>query len=210
VTAALSSPLSLPSTNRSAIVDAMAGDPARKPATYDDVLAAPEGKVAEVIRGALTVMPRPRPTHANTASRLGMRLARFGDPDEGDPGGWIILDEPELHLGDDIVVPDLVGWRRARMPELPTDLAYFVLAPDWCCEVLSPGTEAMDRGEKLEIYAENGVGHYWLVNPDLHTIEVLRLDGSSYRIVRVFRGNDPARVEPFEAIELPLERLWKR
>lgn len=188
----------------------MSGGPARKLATYEDVLAAPAHKVAEVIRGMLSVMPRPRPVHATAASRLGMRLARFGDPDDGDPGGWVILDEPELHLGADIVVPDLAGWRRERMPEIPIDLAYFVLAPDWCCEVLSPGTEKMDRGEKAEIYAENGVSHYWLVNPDLQTVEVLRLDGPTYRIVRVFRGSEPVRMEPFDAIEMSLDRLWQR
>jgi Uma2 family endonuclease len=188
----------------------MAGDPARKLATYDDVLAAPEHKVAEVIRGTLSVMPRPRPTHARGASRLAIQLAPFDDPRGDDPGGWVILIEPELHLDDDIVVPDLAGWRRQRMPEIPTDLAYFVVAPDWCCEVLSPTTERVDRGEKAEIYAENGVGHYWLVNADLKTVEVLRLDGTTYRIVRVFREATPQRMEPFDAVEIALERLWQR
>jgi len=188
----------------------MPGDAARKLATYEDVLAAPPLKVAEVIRGVLHVTPRPRPTHASAISRLATRLARFDDPEAGDPGGWVILREPELHLGADIAVPNLVGWRRERMPEIPIDLAYFVLAPDWCCEVLSPGTEKLDRGEKAEIYAENGVSHYWLVNPDLQTVEVLRLDGPTYRIVRVFRGSEPVRMEPFDAIEMSLNRLWQR
>lgn len=188
----------------------MAGDPARKLATYEDVLAAPPHKVAEVIRGSLSLMPRPKPTHTRVASRLGARLAPFDDPSGDDPGGWVILDEPELHLGADIVVPDLAGWRRERMPEIPTDLAYFVMVPDWCCEVLSPSTEKMDRGEKAEIYAENGVPHYWLVHPELQTVEVLRLDGPTYRIIRVFRGSDPVRMEPFDALEMSLDRLWQR
>ena len=183
---------------------------ARKLATYDDVLKAPEHLIAEVIRGSLSLMPRPRPAHSRTMSRLGMELRSFDSPRADDPGGWIILDEPEVHLGLEIVVPDLAGWRRERMPEMPTSPAYFTLAPDWCCEILSPGTEAIDRGEKAEIYAEHGVAHYWLVNPELQTIEVLRLDGSTYRIVKVVRGEASQRIEPFEAIEFPVTSLWAR
>lgn len=95
------------------------------------------------------------------------------------------------------------------MPELP-DVAFSTLAPDWCCEILSPGTEAMDRGEKAEIYAEHGVAHYWLVNPELQTIEVLRLDGTTYRIVKVVRGEAAQRIEPFDAIEFPVTALWAK
>lgn len=142
--------------------------------------------------------------------RLGMSLQSFDDPGPSDPGGWIILPEPELHLDADIVVPDLAGWRRERMPELPTDLAYLELAPDWCCEILSKGTERMDRGDKAELYAAQGVRHYWLVNPELQTIELLRSDGKSYRIVSVVRGESPQRIEPFEAIEFPVMSLWAR
>ncbi len=186
----------------------MPGDPARKHATYEDVLAAPAHMVAEVVRGSLSLMPRPRPLHARTSSRLGMRLGAF-DGDDG-PGGWVILDEPELHLGAEIVVPDLGGWRRARMPAIPTDLAYFVLAPDWVCEVLSPATARMDRGDKAEIYAEHGVQHLWLVDPDVQTLEVRRLDGATYRVIKTFGGDARVRAEPFDAIELALASLWQR
>jgi Uma2 family endonuclease len=186
----------------------MAGDAARKTATYEDVLAAPPHLVAELIRGSLSLMPRPRPLHARTSSRLGGRLAGF-DGDEG-PGGWVILDEPEVHLGSDIVVPDLAGWRRERMPEIPTDLAYFVLAPDWACEVLSPSTIRIDRGEKRAIYAEHGVQHLWFLDPDAQTLEVLRLDGATYRIIATYAGDARVRPEPFDALELPLGVLWQR
>ncbi|GAB4112234.1 MAG: hypothetical protein OHK0013_48230 [Sandaracinaceae bacterium] len=188
----------------------MAGDAARKMATYEDVLAAPDHVVAEVIRGSLSLLPRPRPLHARTSSRLTMRLAGFdGDGDDG-PGGWVILDEPELHLGSEIVVPDLAGWRRERMPEIPTDQPYFVLGPDWACEVLSPSTVRIDRGEKRAIYAEHGVRHLWLVDPDAQTLEVLRLDGPTYRIMATHAGDARVRAEPFDALELPLASLWQR
>ena len=85
-------------------------------------------------------------------------------PHRGGPGGWILLDEPELHLHGDVLVPDLAGWRRERMPELP-DAAAFELAPDWICEVLSPSTAASDRAEKMPIYARERVAHVWLVDP---------------------------------------------
>lgn len=186
----------------------MAGDPARKLATYEDVLAAPPHMVAEVVRGSLSLMPRPRPVHARSASRLGMALAGFDGVGGQGPGGWLILFEPELHLSADIVVPDLGGWRRERMPTMPTDKAYFVLAPDWCCEVISPGTERLDRGDKADIYAEHGVSHLWLLNPDPQTLEVLRLDGATYRRIKTFTGSAKVRAEPFDAMELDLALLW--
>ncbi len=166
--------------------------------------------VAEVVRGSLSLMPRPTPLHARASSRLTMRLAGFdGDGDDG-PGGWVILDEPELHLGADIVVPELGGWSRARMPAIPTDLAYFVLAPDWVCEVLSPATARMDRGDKAESYAASGVTHFWLLDPEIQTLEVLRLDGDTYRVIKTFGGDARVRAEPFDAIELALASLWQR
>jgi Uma2 family endonuclease len=179
-------------------------------ATYEDVLDAPEHMVAEVIRGTLSLMPRPRPRHARTASRLGMGLARFDGADDQGPGGWVILFEPELHLGQEIVVPDLAGWRRERMPELPIEPAYFELAPDWVAEVLSPRTERIDRSAKSEIYAEHGVPYVWLVNPDEQLLEVHKLDGATYRILKVFGGDGNVRAEPFDAIELRLAALWAR
>jgi len=188
----------------------MPGEPAAKHATYADVLAAPAHMVAELVRGALSLMPRPRPLHAHTGSRLGMRLGGFDGDGEDGPGGWVVLDQPELHLGADIVVPDLAGWRRARMPEIPTELAYFVLAPDWACEVLSPSTARLDRGAKTEIYAEHGVSHLWLLDPEVQTLEVLRLDGPTYRLIKTFAGDTRPRAEPFDAIELALASLWQR
>src|SRR5207249_834735 len=136
-------------------------------ATYQDVLDAPAHCIAQVVYGVLHTTPRPAAAHARASSRLGSRVGRYFDEGDGGPGGWIILDEPELHLGvePDIVVPDLAGWQRARMPVFPIEAAFFTLAPDWICEVLSPSTAALDRGEKMEIYAREEVRHIWHVDP---------------------------------------------
>jgi Uma2 family endonuclease len=177
-----------------------------KRATYEDVLSAPENKVAEILDGELFLSPRPAPRHSVASFRLGGALVPFDDGPDG-PGGWRILFEPELHLAEDVVVPDLAGWRRERLPTIP-DTAFFSLAPDWVCEVLSPSTERIDRGRKLRIYAEAGVAHAWLVNPVERTLEVLRLRDGAWTIVSVRSGTEPVRVEPFDAIELALGRLW--
>src|SRR5262249_11094618 len=172
---------------------------------YEDVLSAPEHKVAEILDGELFLSPRPAPRFLLASSRLSAVLgAAF---DQRRSGGWWILREPEVHLGENVVVPDVCGWRRERLPDIP-DTAFFSEAPDWVCEVLSPSTERIDRARKLRIYAEAGVTHAWLVNPVERTLEVLRLRDGAWTIVAVCTGSDEVRVEPFDAIVLPLERLW--
>jgi Uma2 family endonuclease len=178
-----------------------------KRATYEDVLNAPENKVAEILDGELFLSPRPAPRHSVAASALGMALGNPFHQGAGGPGGWWILDEPELHFGEQVLVPDLAGWRRERMPAIP-DEAFFSLAPDWVCEVLSPSTERIDRGRKLRIYAEAGVPHVWLVKPTDRTLEALRFRDGAWSIAGVWEDSAPVRIEPFEAIELELGRLW--
>jgi Uma2 family endonuclease len=128
---------------------------------------------------------------------------------KGGPGGWVILDEPELHLHGDVVVPDLGGWRRERMPEVPAAPA-FDLAPDWVCEVLSPATVSVDRVDKMPIYARERVTHVWLVDPLAQTLEIFRLEAANYVVRAAWRGSVTVRAEPFDAIELDLGVLWKR
>jgi Uma2 family endonuclease len=187
----------------------MAAFPATKRATYQDVLATPRDMVAEVIDGQLHLHPRPAAPHAAAASGLGVELGPPFQRGRGGPGGWILLDEPEMHLGTepDILVPDLAGWRRERM-SLIARCAYFTLAPDWVCEVLSPSTRDVDRADKLPVYGREQVRHVWLVDPDVCTLEVLRLDGASYRIVGTWRGGAVVRADPFDAIELDMAVLW--
>jgi Uma2 family endonuclease len=184
------------------------GDAAKRRATYEDVLAAPEHVVAEIVAGVLHTQPRPATPHTRAASRLGVELGGPFDSGRGSPGGWVILDEPELHLKDDILVPDLASWRRSRMPRLPMDAAFFTLAPDWLCEVLSPGTQAFDRGEKMDVYAREGVRHVWLVDPLAKLLEVWRLEHEKWLRLGTWTGEVPVRAEPFEAIELQLSVLW--
>jgi Uma2 family endonuclease len=190
------------------------GDPAKRRATYDDVLAAPEHVIAEVVHGVLHTQPRPAVPHARASTRLGAELGGPFDRGRGGPGGWISLDEPELHLGDDILVPDLGGWRRARMARLPLEAAFIAMAPDWVCEVLSPDTQAFDRADKMDVYAREGVRHAWLVDPLAKLLEVWRLEhaehGARGQWLRAgtWTGEALVRAEPFDAVEIELAALW--
>jgi hypothetical protein len=181
--------------------------PTRRTATYQDVLDAPAHTIAEIINGELRLSSRPALPDASVSSTLGEELGPPFKRGCGGPGGWILLDEPELHLGEDILVPDLAGWKRERLPLVPEE-AYFTLAPDWLCEVLSRSTEKMDRADKLPIYAAAGVSHVWLLSPTLRTLEVLRLHEGKWLTLAIHRDEVRVRAEPFDAIELDLAVLW--
>jgi Uma2 family endonuclease len=169
----------------------------------------PDHLIGELIDGELVTQPRPAAPHARAASRLGMEVGNPFDRGKGGPGGWIILDEPELHLHGDALVPDLAGWRRERMPELP-EVAAFELAPDWVCEVLSASTQRWDRVRKMRVYAREQVSHVWLVDPVAQTLEVYTWSGSAWVRSQVAEGGEKLRATPFEAIELDLALLWER
>jgi Uma2 family endonuclease len=179
----------------------------RRPATYADLEALPEHLIGELIAGKLYASPRPAAPHVVATSELGVELGGAFGWRRGTPGGWHILDEPELHLGEDVLVPDMAGWRQERMPRPPRTAA-FTLAPDWVCEVLSPSTARLDREDKLPVYAREGVRHVWLVDPQAFTLEVLRLEGEGYTSLGVHRGAARVRAKPFEALELELAALW--
>ena len=182
-------------------------DRTRRPATYDDLLRVPDPLVAEIVDGDLYATPRPSPRHSAASSGLGGALRGPFDRGRGGPGGWRILFEPELHLGRDVLVPDIAGWRRERLALIP-DEAFIALAPDWVCEVISPSTAALDRVKKLAIYAREGVSHAWLVDPIIRTLEVLKLDAPRWTIVATYEGRDVLRAEPFDALDLDLTLLW--
>ena len=184
-------------------------DAARRRATYSEVLGVAEHLVAEIIDGDLVTSPRPASAHARAASSLGGELYGPFDRGKNGPGGWINLDEPELHLHGDVLVPDLAGWRRERMPELP-EAAAFELAPDWICEVLSPSTVARDRADKVPIYLRERVAFVWLVDPGNQTLEAFRFEGSAYRLLGTWRASATVKVEPFDSFELDLSALWAR
>jgi len=180
---------------------------ANRAASYDDLRALPDDVVGEIVGGELHASPRPTVPHAAATSVLGEELGPPFKRGRGGPGGWVLLDEPEVHLGPDVIVPDLGGWRRTRMPEIP-GTAYISLAPDWVCEALSPSTARLDRGPKLAVYTRERVPHIWFVDPVAQTLELLRLDGETYRLALTATAGDKVRAEPFDAIELDLGLLW--
>jgi len=182
---------------------------AKKFATYEDLFAIPEHHTGQILFGVVHAHPRPAVPHAIAASAIGEELGAPFKRGRGGPGGWVNLDMPELNLGADVLVPDLAGWKRERMPETPR-AAFISLSPDWACEVLSPSTSSLDRGDKLKVYAREHVAYVWLVDPEAKTLEVLQLDGPTYRIAAVFSGDAAVRAAPFDAIELDLSILWAR
>jgi len=181
--------------------------PTWKPATYEDLVELPENQVGEIIAGELYVSPRPAVRHAKAASVLGMDLGGPFQRGRGGPGGWWIIDEPELHLGQDVLVPDLAGWRHERLPRLP-DVPHFELAPNWICEVLSPSTAKLDLVRKLPRYARAAVEHAWVIDPLHRTLEVFRQENERWVLLVSFAGDDKACAEPFDAVELELGALW--
>jgi Uma2 family endonuclease len=180
-------------------------------ATYADLEALPANRVGEILFGVLHSHPRPAIPHAHVATALGAEIFGPFHRGRGGPGGWIVLDEPELHLGaePDVIVPDLAGWKRDRLPHAP-NAPFIALAPDWICEVVSASTEAIDRSDKMTIYAREHVPHAWLIDPSIETLEVFRLDGETRRMIKTWRGRAIVRAEPFDAIELDLAVLWER
>jgi Uma2 family endonuclease len=185
----------------------MSAVPVYKPATYEDLFALPPHRVGEIVNGTLYSHPRPASKHALSSSMLGVNLgSRFHQGNDG-PGGWWILFEPELHLGDDILVPDLAGWRRERMPIYP-DAAWFDLAPDWVCEVLSPSTARLDRVQKMPIYADEGIPHLWLIDPVLRTLEAYENQHGRWTLIASHADQEQVRVVPFDAVAFDLGGLW--
>jgi Uma2 family endonuclease len=183
-------------------------EPQQRPARYEDLLALPDNLVGEIIDGELHAQPRPAPKHALASSSLTEELlGPFSKGRGGGPGGWWILDEPELHLGPDVLVPDLAGWRRERLPALP-EAAWFELPPDWACEILSPATARVDRMLKMPRYAANGVAYCWLVDPAARTLEAFKLSAGQWLLQGAFVDEAEISVEPFDAIAFPLSALW--
>jgi len=176
-------------------------------ATYEDLLRVHEHLVAEIVNGRLESHPRPAPRHALAASSLEIELGAPFHKGRDGPGGWWILMEPELHLGPHVLVPDLCGWRREKMPGLP-ETAWFDTEPDWICEILSPATARLDRADKMPIYAEQDVRHLWLIDVDIRTLEAYELRDGNWVLLNTFDDEKRVRAAPFDAIEFPLGVLW--
>lgn len=182
-------------------------DPAVRLANYSDVLAAPADKIAEVIHGVMHLSPRPGGPHSAAASALSDELGPPFKRGRGGPGGWLIVAEPELHLDGHILVPDLAGWRRERLPRLERS-AYVTVTPDWICEILSPRSARTDRAEKKPLYAELGVSFLWIIDPDALTLETYQLHEGRWVEMGAYSKSARPRAVPFDAIELELATLW--
>ena len=177
------------------------------PATYADIEALPPNMVGEILFGNLVTHPRPARRHTSASSSMGAIITppfQFGN---GGPGGWIIIDEPELHLGPHVVVPDLAGWRSERLVG-KGDGAWFEEVPDWICEVLSPSTEKYDRSDKQRIYATYLVDHVWHVNPITKLLEVYARQGKNWLQTHVFKDQETVSAPPFESLSFNLGLLW--
>lgn len=181
---------------------------AKKFATYQDLLKVPDHLIGEIIAGELVTSPRPGPKHARASSALGMKVGGPFDLGSGGPGGWWIIDEPEIHLQGDILVPDLAGWRRDLFSSLPSEGGHFNAAPQWICEVISKSTARVDRMIKLPIYAREEVAHVWLIDPELKTLDVFLRNEQRWTLLNSFVGNEVIRAAPFEAVDIDLGALW--
>ncbi len=180
-------------------------------AVYEDIFDLPEHLVGEILNGVLETHPRPAPRHALASSALGGEIFAPYGHGRGGPGGWWILDEPELHLGPDIMVPDLAGWRREKMPTLP-ETAWFETQPDWVCEVISPSTGRIDRAVKMPLYAHYGVQYLWVVDPDLRILEAYQLKEdqtmNKWLLIKTLQDAQTVSLPPFTEIEFELSVLW--
>lgn len=182
-------------------------EPAAKKASYEDLYRIPENKIGEIIDGQLVVTPRPSGRHSNAASILGGEIIPPFRLGRGGPGGWIILFEHEIMLGENLLVPDFSGWKKERFPAWPQE-SWISVAPDWVCEILSPSTARADKVLKMPIYAQYQVHYLWLVDPMARTLDAFRLESGNWVLLASFAENDKVRIEPFEEIELALENLW--
>lgn len=185
-------------------------DVMRQPATYEDLLKVPEHMVAEIVEGELFTSPRPASPHARAVGSMFNQLSRQFDEREKDddgPGGWWIVFEPELHLGEDVLVPDVAGWRLHRMPAFQK-VVFFELAPDWVCEVLSSSNAAHDKFRKMPRYAFHQVEYAWIVDTVARGVEIYQRQGARWLQVAMHQGTSVIHAVPFEAGEVNLARLW--
>ena len=180
-----------------------------RPTLYEQLEVLPEGLTGEILNGQLHTQPRPSGRHGVAASALGGELYGPFQRGRGGPGGWWIIDEPELHfiLDAEVDVPDLAGWRRERMTSPPQDHR-FTVVPDWVCEILSKSTESKDREIKMPIYARYGVAFAWLIDPVKRTLEAYRLEDQTWHGLGRFEGDDAVAIPPFEAVTIDLSALW--
>ncbi|HLK99525.1 MAG TPA: Uma2 family endonuclease [Myxococcaceae bacterium] len=178
-------------------------------ATYSVLNALPKGWVGEIVEDELVASPRPLAAQTRAAFMLGVELGEQLDPRRGGNGRWCFLRAPELHLGRDVLVPDLAGWRRDRVTQPPEPSEPFLtVAPDWVCEVVSPVTLSLDRVRKLPLYAQHGVSCAWFIDPEARTLEVFQRLKRGWLFAASYEGDALVRAEPFSSLSLELGALW--
>lgn len=197
-------------------------DPAHKLATYEDLLALPEGVRGEVIGGELVIVPPTVPTDGGARMMSPSALPRHGrvqralsryiggpfDDDIEGPEGWWIFNECDVAVTvHDVLTPDMLGYRRARMPNFPDDRP-LTIPPDWVCEILSPSTERRDRTVKADLYHLAGVAWYWLVHPERRMLEAWAREDEGWRRLGAWTDEQRARITPFDEVELDIARLF--
>lgn len=181
---------------------------AKKKAVYADLCRVPENMIGEIINGELIVTPRPSRKHTLTTSLLGSEIIpSYFHGRGGGPGGWVIIIEPEIGLDEHTLVPDLAGWKKERFPT-SEKTNWISVAPDWICEVLSPSTLRTDKIRKMPLYAEHGIKHLWLVDPNAKTLDAFRLESGMWVLLSSYVEDDKVRAEPFQEIEIDLAGLW--
>ncbi|MEF8794096.1 Uma2 family endonuclease [Thiohalorhabdus sp.] len=184
--------------------------PARPHTLYEAIEALPEGVTGEIIGGQMHTQPRPSGPHALAGSNLGIDLGNRYSRGHGGPGGWWIIDEPEVHFirDSEILIPDLAGWRRERMPALPQDQRFEVV-PDWVCEILSPASASKAREVKIPVYARYRVAHAWLVDPREQSLEAYALQEGEWTLVGTYSGEDLVDTDPFPEAGFRVADLWR-
>ena len=182
-------------------------EPAKKKATYDDLYTIPENTTGEIVDGELFVTPRPSARHTYASSVLGAEVGAAYHSGRSGPGGWIILDETEILLGEHLLVPDLAGWRKERFPGVPQE-NWVSVSPDWVCEVISPGTIRLDKIRKMSLYGQHRVQYLWLIDPVARTLDVFRLETENWVVAGFFADDDKVRAKPFQEVEFELSNLW--
>jgi len=184
---------------------------AQQASLYEQLLCLPERLTGEIIDGQLHTQPRPAWPHALAGARLNADIETAYGRGRGGPGGWWILYEPEIHfiLDKEVLVPDIAGWHRERIPDPPSGHKIQVV-PDWICEILSPSTRSKDREVKMPVYARHGVAYAWLVDPQAQSLEAFALHAGLWTEVGSFHGDDRVSVAPFDGISIALADLWGR
>jgi len=174
---------------------------------YKELCDLPKNMVGQILDGELIASPRPAPRHSNASSGIGSAIRPPFQDGQGGPGGWWILDEPEVHLESNVFVPDIAGWKKEKLPKLP-DTAYFEITPDWVCEVVSPSSGRHDRVTKMNLYAQFKIPFYWLVDPQGKTLEIFSLEQGRWILSSSFGKSDMVSAPPFSDIEFDLSYLW--